>query len=82
MTDQANNQNMTPDQEHAFYDDPDNQTPQGPAVRGRTARLSDPVPVRLPLPVLEQVRQRALADDRSISSWVRRAVEHELNRSA
>ncbi len=73
------NQKMTPDQEHAFYAAPDNQTPQGPAVR-RRARLSDPVPVRLPPDVLERVRNLALADDRSVSSWVRRAVEHELNR--
>ncbi len=77
MTDQK----MTPDQEHAFYAVPGNQTPQGPPVR-RRARLSDPVPVRLPLDVLEQVRNLARADDRSVSSWVRRAVEHELNRPA
>ncbi len=24
---------MTPDEEHAFYADPDNQVPQGPPVR-------------------------------------------------
>lgn len=70
---------MTPDDEYAFYADPENQTPQGPPVR-RRGRLSDPVPVRLPVEVLEEVRRRAQADDRSISSWVRRAVEHELNR--
>jgi hypothetical protein len=32
--------------------------------------------------MLEQVRQRAAADDRSVSSWVRRAIEHELSRPA
>lgn len=72
---------MTPDEEYAFYSDPKNQTPQGPPVR-RRAKLSAPVPVRLPADVLEEVRKRAEADDRSISSWVRRAVEHELNRPA
>lgn len=77
MTDQK----MTADQEHDFYAQADNQTPQGPPVRRKT-RLSDPVPVRLPLDVLEQVRNLARADDRSVSSWVRRAVEHELNRPA
>jgi predicted HicB family RNase H-like nuclease len=71
----------TPDHEYAFYADPQNQTPQGPPVRRRT-KLSDPVPVRLPIEILEEVRKRAEADDRSISSWVRRAVEHELNRPA
>lgn len=72
---------MTPDDEYAFCADPENQTPQGPPVR-RRGKLSDPVPVRLPVEVLEEVRRRAEADDRSISSWVRRAVEHELNRPA
>jgi hypothetical protein len=35
-----------------------------------------------PAEMLEQVRQRAAADDRSVSSWVRRAIEHELSRPA
>lgn len=72
--------NMTPDEERAFYADPDNQAPQGVPVR-RRERLSDPVPVRLPPDVLQQVRERARADDRSVSSWVRRAVQHELDRA-
>ncbi len=72
---------MTPDEEYEYYADPANQAPQGPAVRRRRT-LSDPVPVRLPEDVLKEVRKRAAADDRSISSWVRRAVEHELNRPA
>ena len=69
---------MTPDQEHAFYADPTNQAPQGPARR----RLSDAVPVRLDPEVLAAVRERAQRDDRSISSWIRLAVERELSRSA
>ncbi len=71
---------MTPDEEYDFYAAPANQAPQGLPVR-RRSKLGDPVPVRLPPDVLEAVRQRAQADDRSVSSWVRRAVEHELNRS-
>ena len=71
---------LTPEEENAFYAEARNQSPQGAAVR-RRARLSDPVPIRLPPEVLEKVRQRAQADDRSVSSWVRRAVEHELNRT-
>lgn len=69
---------MTPDEEHAFYADPANQVPQGPPRR----RLADAVPVRLDPEVLAAVRARALRDDRSISSWIRLAVEHELSRSA
>lgn len=78
-----NPESMTPDQEHAFYADPDNQTPQGPAVRRRHgSRLSTPIPVRFPEELLRQVRDRAAADDRSVSQWIRRAVEHELSRGA
>ena len=69
---------MTPDEEHAFYADPANQAPQGPARR----RLTDAVPVRLDPEVLAAVREQAQRDDRSISSWIRLAVEHELSRSA
>jgi len=32
--------------------------------------------------MLEQVRAAAAADDRSVSSWIRRAVEHELRHPA
>jgi hypothetical protein len=72
---------MTPEQEHAFYADPDNQVPLGAPVRRRRARLGPPVPVRLSEELLREVRQRAAADDRSVSGWIRRAVEHELARS-
>lgn len=70
---------MTPDEEHAFYADAANQIPKGSAVRRRT-RLGDPVPVRFPSDLLAKVRDAAAADDRSVSSWIRRAVEHELKR--
>lgn len=71
---------LTPDQEHDFYADPDNQRPEGPAVRRQ--RMSPPIPVWLPEDLREQVSARAAADDRSISSWIRRAIEHELSREA
>lgn len=73
--------NMTPEQENAFYADPENQKPQGSPVR-RKAKLSEPVPVRFPEDLLSEVRHRAAADDRSVSNWIRRAVEHELTRDA
>jgi predicted HicB family RNase H-like nuclease len=72
---------MTPDEEHEYYADPANQVPPGPPVR-RRRRLSEPVPVRFPEDLLEQVRLRAAEDDRSVSNWIRRAVEHELGREA
>ncbi|MHB2024894.1 MAG: YlcI/YnfO family protein [Mycobacteriales bacterium] len=70
----------TPEEEHAFYARPENQEPQG-LPRRRKSKLSAVVPVRLPPDLLEEIRQRAEADDRSVSSWIRRAVEHELHHS-
>ncbi len=72
---------MTADQEHEFYADPANQEPQGPARR-RKRPMSTPVPVRFPADLLEDVKRAAEADDRSVSAWIRRAVEHELSRSS
>lgn len=71
---------MTPEMENAFYADSDVQLPQGPLGRRKTA-LGKPVPVRFPDEILQEVRDRAAADDRSVSNWIRRAVEHELARS-
>jgi predicted HicB family RNase H-like nuclease len=73
---------MTPDEEYEFYQRAKNQEPTGPPRRRRQARLGAPVPVRFPEELLEEVRARAAADDRSVSSWIRRAVEHELQRKA
>ena len=68
---------MTRQEEHAFYARPESHEPQGPARR-RGSKLTELVPVRFPPETLAEVRQRAEADDRSVSSWIRRAVEHEL----
>lgn len=72
---------MTPEQEYDFYAQPENQVPQGPPRR-RSKRLTAPIPVRFPPELLEEVKKRAEADDRSVSAWIRRAVEHEIARSA
>jgi len=72
---------MTREEEYDFYADPKNQTPHGTARR-RKENLSEPVPVRFPRAVLDQIRERADADDRSVSAWIRRAVEHELKKEA
>lgn len=68
---------MSRREEHDFHARPENQEPQGPARR-RRSKLTEMVPVRFPPETLEEVRRRAGADDRSVSSWIRRAVEHEL----
>jgi len=68
---------MSPDEEYAFYARPENQQPQG-SPRRRTG-LTAMVPVRFAPERLEEIRRRAAAEDRSVSSWIRRAVEHELH---
>ncbi|MDQ6928071.1 MAG: CopG family transcriptional regulator [Actinomycetota bacterium] len=72
---------MTHQEEYDFYADPQNQRPRGPARR-RTARLTEMVPVRFPSDTLAAVRERADGEDRSVSNWIRRAVERELSSDA
>ena len=71
---------MRRDEENEFYSRQENQVPQGPARR-RRSRLTETVPVRFPPETLEEVRRLAGEEDRSVSSWIRRAVEHELEKS-
>jgi hypothetical protein len=42
--------------------------------------LTEMVPVRFDAPTLSAVRQCAVDDHRSVSSWIRRAVDLELER--
>jgi hypothetical protein len=72
-------QKMTREEEHEFYARPENQEPQGPPRRRRSRLDRDGAgPVRAR--DLDEVRDRADADDRSVSAWIRRAVENELER--
>ena len=73
---------MTREEEYEFYAKSENQEPQGPARRRKRSYLTEMVPVRFPPETLEEVRRLAAADDRSVSSWIRRAVEHELEQQA
>lgn len=69
----------TPDEEYDHYARPENQQAQG-TPRRRSTRLTAQIPVRLPPELLDEIRQRAGGYDRSVSSWIRRAVEHGLQR--
>lgn len=73
---------MTPQEEYEFYAEPQNQEPVGPARRRKRANLTEVVPVRFQPETLKEVRRLAEADDRSVSSWIRRAVEHEVDQQA
>lgn len=50
-----------------------------PAPRGA---LTEMVPVRFDPQMLSDVRRRAADDHRSVSSWIRRAVDQELQRGS
>ena len=69
------NTNMTPEQENAFYAEPDNQVPQGPPVR-RRAKLSEPVPVRFPEELLGEIRATHSTAAGSARGHSPCAVEH------
>lgn len=76
------NDKLAREDELQFYALPENQTPQGPGRRRKRSTLTEMVPVRFPPETLDEVRRLAAADDRSVSSWIRRAVEHEIERQA
>jgi hypothetical protein len=57
-------------------------TPRVEPAGRREPRFTTIVPVRFEPTVLEAVRTRAAADDRSVSAWIRRTVEAELERGA
>ena len=65
--------------EYELYKDPAMQEPQGPPIR-RKQNLTELVPVRFTEDVLSAVRELADAEDRSVSSWIRVAVQREVAR--
>jgi len=73
---------MTRPEEQAFYERPENQVPQGPGRRRKRANLTELVPVRFPPETIDEVRRLADAEDRSVSSWIRQAVQRELESRA
>lgn len=50
-------------------------------VPGTRGRLTEMVPVRFDAQTLGEVKRRAADDHRSVSSWIRRAVDLELDRT-
>jgi hypothetical protein len=62
--------------------DPESSTPRAEPASRREPRFTTIVPVRFEPTMLEAVRARAAADDRSVSAWIRRTVEAELGRGA
>ena len=65
-----------------YYEDPANLQVAGPPQRlGRTgAQLSNHIPIRFSAAAIAKVKYLADEDGLTVSSWVRRLVERELER--
>lgn len=65
----------------AHYDDPAKRSIAGKKPRRRTAQgLSAHVPVRIDPETLESIRRLAAADGTTVSGWIRRVCEREIER--
>jgi hypothetical protein len=65
---------------HKYYSDPENRVPAGPGRRRASKTLSTHVPIRFTQEVIAEVKQLAEKDRKSVSSWIRDAVEAEIER--
>lgn len=66
----------------AYYADPAHRMSDGPgyALPGRPARLSSHIPVRFDRDSVAVIRQFSDEDGLTVSAWVRRVVDQELQR--
>ena len=71
------NKKMTRQEEHDFYADPENQTPQGPARR-RNSKLTELVPVRFPPDTLAKIRTPPTLMTDLFQRGFAARVDHEL----
>jgi hypothetical protein len=65
---------------HEFYADPANLAIAGPGYKRKRPRLSSMVPVRFSPQVIEAAKGLAAAEGMTVSSWIRRAVQRDLDR--
>lgn len=71
---------MTTAMANDFYAQPENQRPAGPAVKRGRAGLSSHVPVRFSPEVIALVKLIAEREGMTVSGWIRRLVEREVQR--
>jgi hypothetical protein len=66
----------------AYYEDPEHRQLKGsPRKRsGQAPRLSTHVPVRFSATVIERVKELAIEDGKTVSSWIRDVVDQEVLR--
>jgi hypothetical protein len=65
---------------YEYYADPDNRVPASPARRRASQPLTTHVPIRFSPEVIGEVKRLADDDHKSVSSWIRDAVEDEIAR--
>jgi hypothetical protein len=63
---------------YAYYEDPEHQEPAGPARRRAGRPLSAHVPIRFRPEVIAKLKILASREGKTVSSWVRDLVEHEV----
>ncbi len=63
---------------YAYYEDPENQEPAGPGRRRSRRPLSAHVPIRFRPEIIAKVKILAAREGKTVSSWVRDLVEHEV----
>lgn len=71
---------MTLKEEYEFYAKAENQTPQGGCPSSK-APVTEMVPVRFAEETLAEVQRPCRGRRRSVSAWIRRAVEQKLKRT-
>lgn len=63
---------------YAYYEDPEHQEPAGPGRRRSKRPLSAHVPIRFRPEIIAKVKILAAREGKTVSSWVRDVVEHEV----
>jgi len=63
---------------YAYYEDPDHHEPAGAGRRRSKRPLSAHVPIRFRPEIIAKVKILAAREGKTVSSWVRDLVEHEV----
>lgn len=71
---------MSDEEAADFYSASENQAPAGPGRKRARPGLSEHVPIRFRPDVVEKVRLLAERKGVTVSSWIRHAVEEEIER--
>ena len=72
---------MNDQEAHEFYADPEHLETSGPGRKHPKDELTEFLSARISPSLLGQVTRAAVSEERSVGSWVRRALRNELERS-